>query len=135
MIDDPLKRLYGDIPKTQETVRNPTTGIRESIDTLKRMQNSDDEVKRKKAVARRIVLQLMQDDVGREWMYDKLAATGIFTSPFHVDPKLQDFNCGAFHVGREIEKELKLYAPREFMTMCLEAWDREEQWASEAAAA
>lgn len=133
MIDDPLKRLYGAVPPAAETVKDPRTGIRQSIDVLQRQQNRDEEIKRKAAVKRRVIIQLMQDELGREWLFDVLASTGIFTNPFNVEQKHQDFNCGAFQMGRNLEKEIKQYARKEYMAMCLEAWDREDMWSDLAA--
>lgn len=133
MIDDPLYSLYGKVPPAEETVKNPHTGIRESKDILQRQQNRDDEIKRKQAVKRRVIIQLMQDDMGREWLFDVLQSTGVFTNPFNSDTKLQDFNSGAFHVGLTLQNQLKQHALREYMQMCLEGWEREDMWADLAA--
>ena len=127
-IDDPLSKLYGAVPPVQDTVKDPLTGVRKSIKTLERLQNRDEEIKRKKALQRRVIIQLMQDDMGREWLFDVLVSTGCFTNPFHAAPELRDFNCGAFQIGVNLQNQLKEHALREYMTMCLEGWEREDMW-------
>lgn len=133
MIEDPLGRIYGAQPPLETTVKNPVTGVRENIDALKRQLNREEETKRKRAVTRRVVLMLMQDELGREWLFDKLTACNLFGTPFTQDPLLTAFNSGALHIGRGIETDIKQNAPREYQAMCMEGWDREEMWASDAA--
>lgn len=132
-IDDPLSQFYDTSSPPKAGERDPVTGIRQTTGIAHNKKLRDDEGKRKEAVSKRVILQLMQNDLGREWLFDLLTTCNVDGTPFHVNEKLQDFNCGALHVGNLLKGQIKHYAFKEYALMHEEAWDRQKNWEMDAA--
>lgn len=128
MIEDPLSRFYDEGPAPQAGIKNPKTGIRSELDTAYKKQIRDEEAKRKTEISKRIVLQLMQNEYGREWILDFLNTCNVFGNPYTTDPLRTAFNCGALFIGNAVHDSIQKYAMDEYMTMLTESRDREERW-------
>ena len=133
MIEDPLSRFYDEGTAQQAVIKNPTTGLRESTETAYKKELRANEAQRKQDVAKRIITYLMQSDLGREWLHDKLTICNIFGSPFTPEPITTAYNSGALWIGRLIEDEIKRYSIREYIVMMEEAINRQAEWDSKAA--
>lgn len=126
--EDPLKKFYKeDEPPTAGT-KDPVTGLRATNDTIDKAKLRTDEGKRKSEVAKRIITYLMNDEYGREWLYDMLTTCNVFGTPFAGDPVLTAYNSGALYIGRLIEGEMRKFSIREYALMLTEAWEREKVW-------
>lgn len=130
-IDDPLSRFYEEEQSREAGVKNPVTGLREEYDTAARQKKRHDEISRKSQVSKHIITQLMQQDLGREWLYDLLTSCNAFGTPYAVDPQLTAYNAGAMYVGKLIESDIKKFTPKEFFNMLEEAWTRDAIWNDE----
>jgi hypothetical protein len=133
VIDDPLARFYDTGPAPQAGVKNPVTGLREQTDVAHKQELRAAETKRKGDVNKRIISQLMQNDLGREFIYDLLATCNVFGTPFNADPQLTAYNSGALFIGRLIEDWIKKYSMQEYGVMLMEGLEREKTWADLAA--
>jgi hypothetical protein len=133
IIDDPLARFLNEEQSRNSGVKNPQTGIREEYDTMMKQKLRNDEAKRKSEVSKRIITMLMNDDLGREWLFDRLTECNVFGTPFHVDPVLSAFNAGALHFGRMLESEIKKFSIKLYGTMIEEGLNREKIWDDHAA--
>jgi hypothetical protein len=127
-IDDPLARFYDEEQSRNAGIKNPITGIREPYQKAEREAKRNDEIKRKSQIAKHVLTQLMEQDLGREWLYDLLNTCNVFGTPYTVDTQLTAYNAGAMFVGKMIEGELKKYCPKNYFTMCEEGWNREKIW-------
>lgn len=127
-IDDPIARFLDEEQSRNAGVRNPTTGIREEHDTAQRQRLRADEGKRKNEVIKRIILNLMQGELGREWLFDLLTTCNVFGTPFTADPVATAYNSGALYIGRMIENDIKKFAIKEYGAMLEEGWDRSKMW-------
>lgn len=125
-IYDPLARF--DEVSPSAGIKNPTTGIRETIDTAHRAKLRDDESKRKSQVSKHVIIDLMQSENGREWLYDMLHSCNVFGTPFTAERAMTDYNCGALFIGRLIESDMKQFSFKEYLLMLEEAYDRQKQW-------
>lgn len=128
MIEDPLARFYDEGPAPAAGVKNPITGIREETGTAHKQHLRSEEGKRKQQVSKRIITQLMQNDIGREWLYDLLSQCNVFGTPFVLDPISTAYNSGAMHIGRIIESSIKRHSIKEYTAMCQEGLEREMLW-------
>lgn len=133
IIDDPLARFYDEEQSRSAGVKNPQTGIREEHDLAKKQQIRVDEGRRKSEVSKRIVLGLIQDELGREWLYDILMICNVFGTPFTADPVITAYNSGALFVGRMIESDMKKFDIKSYALMIQEGLERERMWNDEAA--
>lgn len=132
-IPDPLAEFYNEGPSVQAGVKNPVTGIREETDTAHKQKIRQDEGKRKEDIAKRAITRLMQDDIGREWLYDELHSCNVFGTPFTADPILTAYNSGALWRGKLLEAQIKKYALSNYLLMLEEALQHEELWNEKAA--
>ena len=129
IIDDPLARFFDEEQSRNAGVKNPVTGLRESVDKAKQRENHVNEIKRKVQLKKRILTQLLNDDLGREWLYDLLITCNVFGTPYvPVDAYLTAYNAGALYIGRVLESEIKKSDARMYFLMCQEGWDRENTW-------
>ena len=125
IIDDPLSRFLNEENSRNAGVRNPVTGIREPYSKAEREKLRNDEIKRKSEVKKRILLMLLNDDLGREWLYDLLVTCNVFGTPFTPDDRLTAYNAGALYVGKLLEADIKRAGIREYFQMCEEGYERE----------
>lgn len=128
IIDDPLARFFAEENSRESGIKNPVTGIREQYDTAERQRLRHDEIKRKSQVSARVLKPLMETELGREWVYDKLVDANVFGTPFNVDPIASAYNAGALFTGRMLEAEVKKHAPENYFLMLREAHDRTVAW-------
>lgn len=132
-IDDPLAKFYDEGEAPQAGEKNPVTGLREEHGTAGKQKLREEEGERKNSVTKRIIVQLMQDDLGREWLYDLLMSCNVFGTPFTHDPLLTAFNSGALHIGNQIKESLQRYAIKEYGLLLEEGWERGKLWEDVAA--
>ncbi len=130
IIDDPLARFYKEEDARSAGVKNPQTGVRESVEKVQHRANQEEYAKRKLEVTKLVITQLMFDELGREWLYDLLSACHIFDIPFS---DVLPFNAGKLHVGKRIEADIKHHAIKQYCEMLQEGWDREKMFNSDVA--
>lgn len=128
LIDDPLARFFNEEQSRNAGIKNPITGFREPVDKAKQREKHADEIKRKVQVRKHILTQLLNDDLGREWLYDMLVTCNIFGTPYTVDPSLTAYNAGALYIGRLLESDIRKADIKSYFLMCQEGWDREKTW-------
>lgn len=134
LIEDPLARFYNEDATTSDAgVKDSITGIRTEYNASEHEKSKNEEIYRKQQVIRRVILMLMQNDLGREWVYDQLTLCNVFGTPYTVDPQLTAFNAGALHYGRILESDIKKHATPEFFEMLREGWERENIWNADVA--
>ncbi len=127
-IYDPLATIYDDIPAPNSGIKDPVTGIRAEINTAERQKLRADESKRKSEVAKHVITDLMQNDLGREWLYDLMHTCNVFGTPFTADRAMTDYNSGALFIGRLVENDIKQFAFLNYLVMQEEAWNRQKKW-------
>ncbi len=128
IIDDPLARFYDEEQSRESGIKDPITGIRTPIDKAKQRESRNNEIKRKEEVKQRILGQLINDDLGREWLYDLLHYCGVFRSPYATDDRQMVYNSGALDVGKFIESGIKKVGIQEYFLLLKEGWEREKMW-------
>jgi transcriptional regulator with XRE-family HTH domain len=128
-IYDPLAAFHAEEDARTAGIKNPQTGIREDAETVQHKLNQEEYAKRKKEVSKRIIIQLMHDELGREWLYDLLNICHVFDIPFTDIPP---FNSGKTHIGKRLEADIKHHAIKMYCTMLEEGWEREKMWADSA---
>ena len=124
-IADPLAQFYEEESSRTAGVRDPITGIRVDADVADKRQNRAEESKRKAQVAKRIMTQLLFDELGREWLYDLMTSCHVFSIPV---AEISDFNAGKICVGKQIEADSKRVNVQKYALMLQEGWDRESLW-------
>lgn len=76
---------------------------------------------RKKFDALRVVHALMQHKDGRKWIYSKLEACHIFSTPFEKGyPDASSFRMGEQNIGLQFLAEVVSAAPEQYVLMCQE---------------
>ena len=63
------------------------------------------------------VINIMKTKDGRDWLYNKLQSCGVFESIFDNDTHKHAYNAGKRKVGVNLNRELKEYAPDNYMKM------------------
>ena len=134
IIPDPLSVFDAETAAIEAGVKDPVTGIRMPYNKAEREQKRNDENKRKLQVAKHIITQLMEQELGREWLYDQLTLCNVFGTPYNpADTHLTAYNAGALIIGRGIENDIKKHSPKRYLMMLEEGWTREQLWNDEVA--
>ena len=128
IIDDPLSRFMNEEDAREAGIKDPVTGIRTPVDKAQQKQLRNDEIKRKQEVKKRVLTQLLNDDLGREWLYDLLDYCGMFQSLYANTDRQTSYNNGARHIGEFIESGIKKSGIREYFLMLEEGWERGKMW-------
>lgn len=128
MIDDQFSKFYNEGPAPQAGIKNPRTGLREETGTAYRKELRDEESHRKEEITKRIILQLMQNEYGREWIYDLLNICNVFGNPYTTDPLRTAFNCGALYIGNGLYETIRKFSIKEYSIMIEEEYDRQRRW-------
>lgn len=133
-IPDPLAIFDAETIALESGIKDPITGIRQPVSKVEREAKRGGEIKRKEQLAKRVVTQLMEDELCREWLYDKLISCNVFGTPY-APSNTHDtaYNAGALIIGRNLELEIKLYSPQRYFLMLQEGWEREKLWDDNAA--
>lgn len=128
-IHDPLAAFDAETTALEAGIKDPATGIRQPVGIAERADKRREELKRKESATKRIVTRLMEDELGREWLYDKLVSCNVFGTPY-VPSNTHDtaYNAGALIIGRNLEMEIKQYSPQRYFLMLEEGWQREKLW-------
>ncbi len=128
IIDDPLARFYEEEQSREAGIKDPVTGFRTPVNKAQQREMHNDEIKRKQEVKKRILSQLLNDDLGREWLYDLLDYCGLFRTPYASNERQTVYNSGALDVGKFLESGIKKVGIREYFLMVQEGWERETMW-------
>lgn len=130
IIDDPLARFLGEEDARSAGIKNPQTGIRESVEKVQQRANQEEYAKRKLEVWKRFIISNMHDDNNREALYDLLNTCHVFDIPFAEIPQ---FNNGEIKIGKLIEADMKRYSIKQYCKMIEEGTELQGMFNADAA--
>lgn len=132
IIDDPLDRFLKEEEAREQArdagVKDAVTGVRTPVNKAEKQKLRGEEIKRRKAVTKHVLSILLNEDIGREWLYEQLIRCNVFGTPFAGDDRSTAYNAGALYYGKILESDIKKIDIRQYFRMLQEGWERETMW-------
>ena len=67
-----------------------------------------------------VIQNIMKTPDGRDYMWKRLQATGVFETMFDKDPILNAYNAGRREIGVTLNRDIKDAAPGDYIKMLTE---------------